>query len=169
LTYQFAELPWGASYEQVERSLAGRGFEFEGRDEVGNLSFSGSLLGNEATVYALFAHGNLIKVNLLLLPPEHRLFEVYDGMKASLVKKYGPPENSYAFFEEPFEAGDGYEMTAIFSGKATFSAYWPMTGVSTGTALYIEITERLVVSISYESPSWSAELERRQAAELDIL
>ncbi len=54
---------------------------------------------NEATVYALFAHGNLLKVNLLLLPPEHRLFEVYDGMKASLVKKYGPPENSYAFFE----------------------------------------------------------------------
>ena len=44
----------------------------------------------------------------------------YDNMKIMLQKKYGKPSSRTEFFSQPYEEGDGYELTALSSGNAFF-------------------------------------------------
>jgi hypothetical protein len=48
----------------------------------------------------------------------------YEKYYTIFKEKYGEPDTEYSFFSSPYESGDGYEMTAVKSGKATFSAFW---------------------------------------------
>jgi hypothetical protein len=164
--YNFADLPWGVPHAEVEAQLTARGFELDEVDERGTARFTGRLFNEEAVVFAAFGQGGLSKINLILLTPDHRARDAYASMQQFLTRKYGPPHKVYEVFQEPYFDGDGYEETAISVGKATFSTFWPRPN---GAALYVEITEELTVSISYESPDWAADFERRQAAEMDIL
>ena len=164
--YHFADLPWGAAPAEVEAQMTGRGFAFEGMDADGDARFAGRLFNEDAVVYAAFGQSGLTKINLILLTPDHRAREAYASMQQFLARKYGPPASAYAVFEDPYEEGDGYEETALAVGKATISSFWPRVQ---GAALWVEITDQLAVSVSYEAPDWAAELERRQSREADIL
>jgi hypothetical protein len=84
-------------------------------------------------------------------------------MKTTLSKKYGPAQKSFQFFSAPYYDGDGYEETAFRVGKATFASYWHSpTNQNAGIAL--DITKSMVVSVQYESDTWSQELDKLNAA-----
>lgn len=48
----------------------------------------------------------------------------YTDMKTIFIKKYGEPTDCFAFFKDPYYEGDGYELSAISKGNASFSCFW---------------------------------------------
>ncbi len=164
--YNFADLPWGLSPAEVEAQLAGRGFGLDEVADHGAQIFRGRLFNEDAAVVTHFDARGLAKASLFLEPDRHRAIEVYESMQQFLIRKYGPPENVYRVFEDPYEDGDGDEELAIKVGKAHFLSMWPRTN---GAALYVKIDDDLNVVIHYESPGWAAESKRREDAEADIL
>jgi hypothetical protein len=163
---QFANLPWGATRAETKRSLVDSGFVFEKLDNDGDLMFSGTIpnLGERAVVVAYFApDDNLVKVDVNIAPPDHRVLEVYRSVKESLTELYGEPTRQVERFSYPYAnvAGDvGREITAIRDGKAIIASLWGGHPPQDGLAL--DVTDQLLDRISYESAQWSAELARRK-------
>jgi hypothetical protein len=72
----------------------------------------------------------------------------YDKYYEIFKEKYGKPDEDYSFFSNPYEAGDGYEMTAVKLEKAIFSAYWFKRE---NTTIAISISKYKQVEITYEN------------------
>lgn len=154
----FSDIPWNTSRETVVKRLKDAGFKQIKKDKQGDYAFRGTLLGHDAAGSAMMAQGKLVKVVVLLVAPDDAARETYNQVRDVLVKKYGEPSKTLASFVEPFQEGDGYEAEAIRSGKGLFVTQWS----EGGQALAVNITPNLTVAVSYESPDWPAELERRK-------
>lgn len=50
----------------------------------------------------------------------------YEDFKETYTKKYGKPSDSYEFFIDPYERGDGYELQAIKLEKGYYTTYWEL-------------------------------------------
>lgn len=73
----------------------------------------------------------------------------YEDYLQILTNKYGNPSSSYNFFKDPYNEGDGYELSAVKADKCVFAAYWIDSVSNTNIAL--NISEYLQVQISYEN------------------
>ena len=84
---------------------------------------------------------------------------VLGEMRSILDGQYGAPEVEIESYAYPFGEGKhvGFETTALRVGKARIGAMWQ----SKDEALGLRISERLIVSAHYESPSWKQEVDRR--------
>ena len=156
--FVFSDIPWNAPSEVVVKKLKDGGFKQIKKDKQGDYAFHGNLLGHDATGMAMFAQGRLVRVIVMLTTPEEMVHETYSQVREVLLNKYGKPVQTRAEFVEPFHRGDGYESEAIRSGKAIFLTQWS----DDGQQLTVTITSGLMVGVSYESPDWAAELERRK-------
>ena len=163
---QFADLPWGATRAETKQSLVASGFAFEKLDGDGDLLFTGIIprLGERALVVAFFAPDDeLVKVEVNIAPPDHRVLDVYRAVKESLIELYGEPTREVERFSYPYDTvtgAAGREITAIRDGKAVIAALWGGHPPEDGLAL--DVTSKLLDRISYESAQWSAELARRK-------
>lgn len=162
--YRFANIPWGSDGETVKKMMIAQGLMFVKVDSDGDYAFQGTLAQYPAYAWGMMARGKLVKIAVRLATPDNKAREEYKQMKELLIAKYGSPAGSYEYFDSPYETGDGYEDQAIRLGKGHFFTMWStVTGTDT-SSLGLEINERLVVVISYESPQWNAEADRRKAA-----
>ena len=156
--FVFSDIPWNAPGEVVVRKLKDAGFKQIKKDKQGDYAFRGNLLGHDAAGMAMFAQGRLVRVIVILTTPEEAVHETYNQVREVLLNKYGKPVQTVASFVEPFHQDDGYESEAIRSGKAIFLTQWS----DDGQQLTVNITSGLMVGVSYESPDWAGELERRK-------
>lgn len=155
----FAELEWGTTRDAVKARLLARGYEYKKIEKDSDLTFTGRLMGERALVFAYFTQdGRLAKVAVNLLTKDADAIARYRDVVSTLATKYGVPADSFEIYKPPFERGDGYEETAIRTGKAHFLTYWP------GKRLLADIEDDLTVMIQYESPAWHAEAQRRRKA-----
>ena len=170
--YTFADLQWGTSRTQATSQLQSAGYTFSEYVEERLLAiFRGSVLSRDALIYTHFTPAQaLVNVAVYILHSDvtrsRRFFEAektYEKMVETLTAKYGPSDSNYAFFQTPYYRGDGYETQAVEVGKARFAAFWL---VGAGGGLWIQIDEDVDIAVHYESPGWSAELERRDNEEL---
>lgn len=150
----FADLAWGSSIAATAKQLKVKGFSTK-VDSDGDLRFEGTLLSHRCVGFAVFGNEKLLKVQVAIATPDHKARGVYSDLRETLINKYGEATDTFEFFLDPYYDGDGYEEQAIRVGKGHFATYW-------GSALSIEITEKLAVRLSYESPGWEAESERRK-------
>ena len=161
--YRFADIPWGSTAETVKNMMAAQRLEFVRADSDGDYAFKGTLAGYPALVWALMADGKLVKVAVHLATPDHKAREAFKSMKQTLTVKYGLPSADYESYETPYQDGDGFEDQAIRLGKGHFLSVWTtVTGADTSN-LGLQISETLTVVISYESPRWDTEADRRRA------
>lgn len=158
----FADLKWGSTRTEVTKQLPSKGFPSIKTDEDGDLQFEGMLLGQKTIGFAIFTKQGLQKVQLTMLTPDHKVISIYRDLKKTLINKYGTPSNTYEYFKKPYYEGDGYEEQALRLGKARFSAFW-------NKDMYIEITEKLNIRITYESENWDDESKKRKAQEASVL
>ena len=161
----FAGVPWRSTVTSVKNEMAERGFKFEKVDEDGDLQFTGTILGEESIVFALFnTERELVKWSVVLVTPDDRTLARYRELKAQLTDRYGDPFGELEEWKFPYNDGDhvGHEQLAIRRGKAELKAGWqtPTTGFP---SVVIEVTDRLTVRASYEGPGWEAEAGNRQA------
>lgn len=69
----------------------------------------------------------------------------YDRIKSMLGKKYGRPSDCTEFFHDPYEEGDGYELTAFNTGNAIY-----VTRYSTPVGdISVMITQNAQLLITY--------------------
>ena len=156
----FAGLAWGAHANTVRTMLEGRGYTYERTDGEGDLVFRGTSVGYPTIVYAMMADGQLVKTDVILLPPSTRVRAVYGAMKETLVAKYGAGE-SIEFFRSPYRDGDGDEDQALRLEKAQMLTHWSRG--SDELLMHIaSVSDSLVVSIAYESPQWNEESRARR-------
>ena len=90
----------------------------------------------------------------------------YDRIKEMLRKKYGRPSSSTEFFSDPYDEGDGYELTALSTGNAMFvTSYSSKNGNIT-----IHITHGAQLLITYKDKINGEEHDMAEsiAAENDI-
>jgi hypothetical protein len=156
--FVFSDIPWNAPGEVVVKKLKEAGFKQIKKDKKGDYTFQGNLTGHDAAGMAMFAQGRLVRVIVMMTTPEETVHETYSQVREVLVNKYGKPVQTVAQFVEPFHQGDGYESEAIRSGKAIFLTQWS----DDGQQLTVNITSGLMIGVSYDSPEWPAELERRK-------
>lgn len=161
-SYNFADMKWGIPPDEVRRVLTSQSFKVS-VDNDGDFRFEGTLAGVQSVGFAIFVNNSLAKVTVSLLTRERDARTRYTDMKEILSRKYGSPTDDFAFFNRPYYDGDGYEEQAIRLGKGTFACYW--MGAKTGRRgnLGLAITERLTIQVSYESPLWKLEFERKKA------
>jgi hypothetical protein len=158
----FGGVEWGSSEAQVRAALTGKGYTLEKIDNDGDLDFKGDVGGRPAVLFAFMTPTrSLVKIQINIVTPDHEARSTFDDMKQTLTAKYGRPRDDFHFFSSPYVEGDGFEETAFRVGKGHFFVAWADTN-DTG-ALDMEITERLTVAISYESPAWHEEAARRKS------
>ena len=161
--WSYADIPWGASKETVKRTLVQRGYAFLKTDEDGDLQFDGEISNTKARIVAIFARDRLVKSGVLIATPDNKAREVFCDMRETLLRKYGAPSSDFHFFTSPYYEGDGFEDQAIRLGKATFAVYWHRDAPEGGqNSISLSITDALSVIVSYESPAWHQEYERRK-------
>ena len=98
--------------------------------------------------------------------PERTSWELlnldFENYFTILKNKYGHPETAYTYFKEPYELGDGYEMTAVRVDKCRYIAFWDVTDMS----IFLEITKWAQVSMHYESTK-NVEIKRREDEQIN--
>lgn len=157
--FVFSEIPWNTPAKAVVKKLTGAGFKQVKRDKSGDYRFRGTLLNHDAAGVAMMSEGRLARVVVTLATPDEAAHDAYNDLRSVLVKKYGAPVRTVAAFLDPFHEGDGYEAEAIRAGKGIFLTQW----TDAGQNLILNITSSLGVAVTYESPAWGAELERRKS------
>jgi hypothetical protein len=158
----FADLPWYSLAEDVVSTFVARGYQYNGpeSDLEGDLTFFGKMAGRDGLVRVCMARGLAVQMTVLLAV-EGVAHEQYMAMKSMLTRKYGDPTFSHELFEEPYYEGDGYEEQAIRVGKATFVTEWQHPRLF---RLVVGVTPAgESVGVTYESPLWQAESDRRAA------
>jgi hypothetical protein len=161
--FRFANIPWGSNGTTMKQMMADQGLTFVEVDTDGDYKFKGTLNGYEAVVWGFMSADGVAKINVTLFTPDEKARKVYAEMKTALITKYGSPAEVLERFDPPYSDGDGREDQAMREDKGHLLALW-RTPVGADTSyLGLQVTEKLNVSLGYEGPSWSAELERRRA------
>lgn len=90
----------------------------------------------------------------------YNLLGEYKRVRGIIVDKYGSPTSEYSTFLSPYEAGDGYEMTAVKVEKCIYASYWILETMNIG----VEIKKYGQVMLTYEN-SANMELLKAERAE----
>jgi hypothetical protein len=169
----FAGLEWFSPPDAVVEQLTAEGYTTASAtlNENNAISFDGTLLSQDALIIAYFNNQNeLVKTSVFILTDTGAANEYptaksnYETMKEILTKRYGTPSDSFEFFSDPYEEGDGYEATAIAVGKGTFSTYWEKND---NGILALEIDEDVDVGVGYETKEWGEYLDEKEAVGTD--
>ena len=134
--YQFLDLAWGASREDVQSKLKDRSFNRLERDEDGDEQYQGRVDGRDAAVYAMFAGEKLSKVMILMLTPDPERV-MYEQAQRSVAAAYGQPAR---------QQGD-----AVIWPERNGSLVWVTQDASDHRT-----------KVNYESAGWPAESKRRR-------
>ena len=76
----------------------------------------------------------------------------YEHYRFLLFLRYGPPNTAAAFFEEPFETGDGREIEAIQTENAFFFTEW---NFEDGCFASVSILSSLEVCLTFRNPAFA--------------
>lgn len=118
-------VPFGSSKAQVEMIMSYKGYKMDAKQGT-SATFENIAFGAFKNCAAVFKFtGNKLFQITIFLPDvmDSKLIEQYDHVVEELSNKYGKPE-SFKNFKSPYKDGDGYETTAIKTGKATFISFW---------------------------------------------
>lgn len=74
----------------------------------------------------------------------------YQILVDALTNKYGNPSEVFNFFDNPFELGDGYELTAVGANKCHYATFWNSDDHS-DWSIWIEIDTKKSVIIHYQN------------------
>lgn len=162
----FGNIQWGVHSVTIIKGMTNLGFHYEGidlSDSYGDLKFGGTLQGQPTQIIEILnADGKLVESIVDILTPDADAFDTYHAMENALTTKYGTPTNSYATWKSPYDSSDEtqYGIFAAKNGYLTLADFW-FDPNNSNSAITVEMSKHATVIISYESPSFHAEVDRR--------
>ncbi len=164
IRYRFLDIPWASQASKIRAELTSHGFTVSATDRDGDIPFSGRILDHEVSGWAMMSPTNgLAKFQIVFQTRNGVGYrDIYREVVTTMTQKYGAGED-HAWFESPYESGDGYEDTAIRVDKGHIFTTWAGPGGDTATGLIVDISKALSIDVEYESSLWHKELERRRS------
>lgn len=168
--FEFKGIVINGSKDEVADALQKQGYEFVDGGEDGillNGKFAG--IDNCQILVNASQHTHQTYSVSVFTPEALTWWSVkadYDRIKEMLRKKYGRPSSSTEFFSDPYDEGDGYELTALSTGNAMFvTSYSSKNGDIT-----LHITQGAQLLITYKDKINGDEHDKAEsiAAENDI-
>lgn len=165
----FWGLDFGVSKDSAVAFFQEKGCEIK-YQEGPTVVFSGTYFaGTEASGFStLFYKDKLCKVSVVYeIEPIAAILMEFWELKDMVTKKYGKSED-IAYFENPYEYGDGFEVQALRRGKAHFFSLWKLDNGSIG--LRITKGEDIWIMLTYEyNPLMSLFSAEKKNKDLDDL
>lgn len=150
----FWGVKWGTAIAETKKIVLSKpGVKFSKSTDGDALIFENGTWGAFKPSLSVFVHGDEgMHTGKVVIEPslEAKVFEMYDDVVRELTSKYGAPKHVFKNFTKPYEEGDGYELSAVKLGKATYSTYW-MLGDKDSILICTEITESASVRVTYQN------------------
>lgn len=168
--FEFKGVIINGSKDEVADALQKQGYEFVDGGEDGillNGKFAG--IDNCQILVTASQHTHQTYSVSVFTPEALTWWSIkadYDRINEMLRKKYGRPSSSTEFFSDPYDEGDGYELTALSTGNAMFvTSYSSKDGDIT-----LHITDAAQLLITYKDKINGEEHDMAEsiAAENDI-
>ncbi|WP_456830061.1 hypothetical protein [Deinococcus sp. UYEF24] len=157
----FADLTWYSQKDYVKRTLTAKGYNYIGDGgKFLDMQFSGKPNGINATIVVSFNDKNqLVKTNLIFSGLS--AVSIYDTVKEALTSKYGSGVSSEITYLPKYDTLLSSYITAAKKHQTIWEFPTRNYGVWLQIAKPYVNREDYNAMLSYESPAWSAELERR--------
>ena len=121
----FFDIAFGSTRAEAQDAmLRHQGMMFDPvHSDENNLIFDGGAFsGFPAGFWVLgFADDQMHTAKVILQPAEDYLLASYQNLLVLFTTTYGKPTRQSAFFDDPYEAGDGFETYAISFGQGKHS------------------------------------------------
>ncbi len=165
----FKGVPICGHVDALRQKLEELGYAFTGYFENG-VMLNGEFAGKSGCeIYIIGSICTQQAWKIIVYFPEHKnwyaLKNEYFEYKERFMKKYGIPD-SFEYFEDPYEEGDGYELSALYNEKCSFKSFFK----TDKGYITVSMASSSCVSIDYED-SISADLaatEKESKANFDI-
>lgn len=168
--FEFKGIVINGSKDEIADALQKQGYEFVDGGEDGILlkgKFAG--IDNCQILVNASQHTHQTYSVSVFTPEALTWWSVkadYDRIKEMLRKKYGRPSSSTEFFSDPYDEGDGYELTALSTGNAMFvTSYSSKDGDIT---LHITQSAQLLITYKDKINGEEHDMAESIAAENDI-
>ena len=157
---KFKGIPIDGTLTNYVKALKNAGYEFicQSPDDSG-AALSGTFTNKDVTILVVTTPKTKTVWKVVVFFEDqndwYSLKSDYKDLKASLTSKYGQPDPVFEFFSSPYEEGDGYEMTAIWSDKCNYISFFAVntdSGNSLGE-ITVEIAKNETkgrIALSYE-------------------
>lgn len=153
-----------ASFTQQIRA---KGFTLNLQESQGNIYvYNGTLSGTTVEVIAVTTPtSKVVKKVAVFYPIQESWYSLksdFTAISERIVNKYGQPNDTYSFFESPYEEGDGYEMTGVAVEKCFYLSVWKASAAYPNQTIAVRITKAQRVSLVYENDALMEKSEIEQ-------
>jgi hypothetical protein len=158
----FLGLPIGGSADAFAAKLENKGFhKVEIKENITELK--GMFLDNMCEIWIICTPITKVVWKVAVTFPEqtswYSLKASFQERCGNLTAKYGQPHDTYEFFSEPYQEGDGYEMQALENEKCIYAYDW---NIKNGT-ISCEIAKGGYIRIAYENDANAAIDDKEKA------
>lgn len=156
----FDGVPWGAGAEELPALLSERGYELlmQFDDAAGDQMYAGTFQGHRSLVIARVGEEGLTKVLVGVVAPPDRRPVVYHELSTQLRDRYGAPL--------VVEGKHAPSASEAVHGSTRVREVWAVGSGAGESYVILEDRPTEGVVLSYESPGWATELERRRLVQL---
>lgn len=127
----FKNIPIEGNMSNFITKMKAAGFKLNEMKDVGAI-MTGPFVGYDCTLAILCSRSSKTVWKVVAHLPSQVSWtstrSQYDDFKERYTKKYGAPTQSFEFFLDPYERGDGYELQAIKLEKGHYVSYWDTPG-----------------------------------------
>lgn len=147
--FHFQGIPIDGSVDSVRAALEQKGFQYkDSADDI--VTMEGEFTGKKCEIALLVTPKSKTVWRIAVSTPEyfswHDIRYDFNNLKRIYIKKYGNPEKDYHFFSEPYDEGDGYEMTGLKNDKCHYATYFETESGS----IMIQMTRFAKILILYD-------------------
>ncbi|MBD1394602.1 hypothetical protein [Mucilaginibacter glaciei] len=155
----FLGVKFGSTPAQVIAGLKAKGAVFiKASSKADFLIFDNIKLGGRKTTHSFvsFSNGKAAQAGFIFKAElEAKTLDYYNDLVADIAGVYGEGTVTKEF-KPPYEDGDGYEVTAISTGKADFKTLWGLEDEQQPGSVMVIITDNLSIMLTYQDKSLMA-------------
>lgn len=148
-------IAFGASQAEAQQSiLLHDGMTFDPtHSDADNLIYDGGIFAGQPVGFWVlgFVDDQMHTSKAIVQPGNDHLLATYNDLLTAFTATYGEPTMQAAYFDDPYELGDGLEAYAISFGKGHFAALWTFTDGDNENAISLSIDKDLYIPIVFQS------------------
>lgn len=144
----FLGIKFGSSKAQVLKAMSARGSTLDLAKSNGDFqNYKNVKIGTrKVDVFSIrFVDDKVFQADFYFIPElEAKTIDLYNDIVEDVTNVYGTG-SPFKNFQHPYEDGDGFELSAIKLGKATYNTYWNRIN-----SIVVSIIPAMAVKLEYQ-------------------